>query len=86
MFLWLWCGAIVGLLGMAFCRTAIAVEARRLPNRPLHIRLNFFNILADQGLWTPKIRKLNRTGVRFALVFLTCGLLATLLSLIRGAA
>ena len=85
MFVLLLIGAIVGLLGMVVCMTAIAVEARRVPNRPLHMRLNPFNILADQSLWTPEIRKLNRTGVWFGLVSLACVLLATLGSLIRGA-
>ena len=84
MFALLLIGAIVGFLGMVVCMTAMAVEACRVLNRPLHMRLNPFNILADQSLWTPDIRRLNRTGVRFGLVFLTCMLLAALRILIRG--
>jgi len=78
----LWIGAVVGLLGMGVCMGAIAIEARHVPNRPLHMRLNPFNILADQSLWTPEIRRLNRAAGRFGLLFVPCVLVGTLVSLL----
>ena len=75
-------GAVVGLLGMGVCMGAIAIEARHVPNRPLHMRLNPLNILADQSFWTPEIRRLNRAAVRFGLLFVACVLVGTLVGLL----
>jgi len=77
-------GALVGLLGMGVCMGAIAIEARHVPNRPLHMRLNPFNILADQSLWTPEIRRLNRAAVKFGVLFIACVLVGALVGLLRA--
>jgi len=71
-------GAVVAFLGMVVCMGAIALEARHVPDRPLHMRLNPLNILADQRLWTPEIRRLNRIAVRCGVAFLACALAGTL--------
>ena len=71
-------GGLVALLGMGACLGAIALEARHIPGRPLHMRLNPLNMLADQSLWTPQIRRLNRIGVTFGVTFIACLLAAVL--------
>jgi hypothetical protein len=62
----------VALLGMVACMLAIALHARHVPDRPLHMRLNPLNILADRSLWTPEITSLHRVALRLGLVFLAC--------------
>jgi hypothetical protein len=71
-------GGLVALLAMGVCVGAIGLEARHVPNRPLHMRLNPLNILADQSLWTPRIRRLNRIGVRFGVTFIAFWLAAVM--------
>jgi hypothetical protein len=80
----LWVAAAMALLGMVTCMVAIGMEAKRVPNRPQHMRLNPFNILADQGLWTPEIRRLNRRAVRLGVAFLACALAGALASLLAA--
>jgi hypothetical protein len=67
----------VALLAMIVCMGAMAIEARRIPERPQHMHLNPLNILADRSLWTAEIRRLNRAAVVLGLVFLACALAAT---------
>jgi hypothetical protein len=81
LFVLLLIGGLVALLGMGACMGAIALEARHIPNRPLHMRLNPLNILADQSLWKPQIRRLNRMGVRFGFTFIACLLAAVMIRL-----
>ncbi len=74
----------VAFLGMFLCVVGIAVESRRVPNPPSHMRMNPLNILADKSLWTPKIVALNRLCVRLGLVWLSCVLLGALVLLVVG--
>ena len=50
----------------------IFFAAGDVPDRPLHMRINRLNILADRRLWTPTIASLNRAGVRFGLGGIAC--------------
>jgi hypothetical protein len=69
-------------LGLGACLIGIALEARRIPNLPLSMRLNPFNILADQSLWTPRVDALHRAGVRFGVLFIGCVVVAVLVRLL----
>lgn len=69
---------VVGLLGMSVFAMAIALEARKVPNLPLHMRVNPFNVLSDRSLWTPEIHSLHRTALRCGLVFVGSTILALL--------
>jgi hypothetical protein len=59
---------VLAIGGMIVCLLAIAIEARSVPNRPLHMRMNPLNILVDQKRWTPEIRRLQGWAVRLGLV------------------
>ena len=74
----------VAFLGMLLCLVGIAVESRKLPNQPLHMRMNPLNILGDKSLWTPKIAALNQGCVRLGLVWLSCVLLGALVLLVAA--
>jgi hypothetical protein len=59
----------LGLLGAAISMVRIALAGKCIPDRPLHMRMNPFNILASPDRWTPEISALHRQAVRFMLVF-----------------
>ena len=75
---------VIALLSMGGCMLAIAIEARHVPNRPLHMRLNPLNILADRSLWTPQIHALHRIALRLGLIFVACVVLGGLLGMLRA--
>jgi hypothetical protein len=75
---------VVAFLGMFACIVAIAVEARKVPGRPFHMRVNPINILADRSLWTPEITTLNRLSMRFGLTWLACMVLAAVLFILNA--
>ena len=60
--------ALIGLLCSAVLNIMIAVLSREIPNLPLSVRINPFNVLAHQDRWTPEMRETNRWAVRAMLV------------------
>ena len=62
--------ALVGLVGAALLNVAIAVLSRDIPNLPLNVRINPFNMLAYSDQWTPEIRAVNRWAVRAMILFI----------------
>jgi len=74
--------SVLGLLGMGACMLGIAIAAWRLPDLPVSLRVNPFNILADPGRWTPEIRRLNQAGVRCGLVFIGAALMFAVVTIL----
>jgi len=74
---------VIALLGMGGCMLAIAVEARHVPNRPLHMRLNPLNILGDRSLWTPQIHVLHRIALWLGFIFVACVVSGGVLGMLR---
>ena len=72
--------AVLAWSGMLACVIAIWFAAGDVLNRPLNLRLNRLNILADRSLWTPRIAALNRAAVRFGVVWLACMMVGVLAS------
>jgi hypothetical protein len=60
----------------------IALKAQGVPDRPLHMRINPLNILADQARWTPEIRSLHLLAVRLGLVFVGAALFGLALGVV----
>lgn len=75
---------VLAFFGMFVCIVAIAIEARKVPGRPFHMRMNPVNILADRSLWTPEITALNRLSMRFGVTWLGCMLLGALILLLKA--
>ena len=62
--------AVVGLLCAGVFGVHCALLARKLPDLPLHMRINPFNVLASRDLWTPEIVRYERLAARSVLVFI----------------
>jgi hypothetical protein len=49
------CGVVAALFSVALCRAVW-----RIPNLPLSVSINPFNILAHRDLWTPSVGSASR--------------------------
>jgi hypothetical protein len=56
---------------------------RKIPDLPLSIRLNVFNILACRDLWTPEVEAINRRMVAAGVTWLAFLLLVVVTGLVR---
>lgn len=68
-------GAVVTLLATLPSLVTLWSEARVVPDAPMNVRLNPFNILAYPQLWTPAIRRAHGRLVMLGLCFVVCALL-----------
>jgi hypothetical protein len=62
--------AMLGFVGVAVQMIRFALLASRLPDLPIHARLNPFNVLAMRDRWTPTMRDIHDSAVRWGLLFL----------------
>jgi hypothetical protein len=75
-------GAIALLLQVPF-GIQLWRAVRRIPDLPVSIRLNAFNILACRDLWTPEVEAINKRMVAAGLTWLGFLLLVVATGLVR---
>ena len=58
-------------------------ETRKIPDPPLSVRLNPFNILGHRDLWTAEVESVNKRMVQVGLAWLGLTLVGAVILLIR---